>query len=75
MHRIHQSVDPREHNRNFGFNAFWWDRMVGSYLDQPVQSQQSMCLGLDVFRADADQRFDRLLLQPVRSSASESASD
>ncbi len=75
MHRIHHSVDPREHNLNSGFNASWWDRMFGSYLDQPGQSQQSMCLGLDVFRADADQRFDRLQLQPVPSSASESASD
>lgn len=65
MHRIHHSVHADEHNRNYGFNASWWDRLFGSYRDQPRQAQESMQLGLNIFRRDVDQRFDRLLLQPL----------
>ncbi|MGA9332862.1 MAG: sterol desaturase family protein [Rudaea sp.] len=64
MHRIHHSVLPDEHNRNFGFNASWWDRFFGSYRDRPRQSQTELTLGLDVFRAPSEQRFPALLVQP-----------
>ncbi|MDP6673477.1 MAG: sterol desaturase family protein, partial [Gammaproteobacteria bacterium] len=35
MHRVHHSVEPDETNSNFGFNLPWWDRLFGTYLDQP----------------------------------------
>jgi sterol desaturase/sphingolipid hydroxylase (fatty acid hydroxylase superfamily) len=28
-------VIPRETNSNFGFNLPWWDRIGGTYRDQP----------------------------------------
>lgn len=67
MHRIHHSVRREEHDRNFGFNASWWDRLFGSYRDAPAQSQATLKLGLDDFRDDADQRFPKLLAQPFRT--------
>src|SRR5574341_1028240 len=30
MHRVHHSIDPRETNRNLGFNLPWWDRLLGT---------------------------------------------
>jgi sterol desaturase/sphingolipid hydroxylase (fatty acid hydroxylase superfamily) len=66
MHRVHHSVDPAELNRNFGFNLPWWDRLFGTYLDQPKAGHQAMQIGLERFRSAADQRLPRLLVQPFR---------
>ena len=35
MHRVHHSIEVRETNSNFGFNLPWWDRLFGTYRDQP----------------------------------------
>ncbi len=70
MHRVHQSVVPRETNSNFGFNLPWWDRLFGTYRDQPAAGHEAMTIGLDQFRELADARLDRLLLQPFRGRAS-----
>ena len=35
MHRVHHSVIIRETNSNYGFNLPWWDRLFGTYKDQP----------------------------------------
>lgn len=35
MHRVHHSVIIRETNSNFGFNLSCWDRLFGTYKDQP----------------------------------------
>jgi sterol desaturase/sphingolipid hydroxylase (fatty acid hydroxylase superfamily) len=65
MHRIHHSTLPAEHNTNFGFHVSWWDRLFGSYQDFPDSAQSVMTLGLERFRAPADQRLPALLLQPL----------
>ena len=39
MHRVHHSVVIRETNSNFGFNLPWWDRLFGTYKDQPAAGQ------------------------------------
>ncbi|MGA9341874.1 MAG: sterol desaturase family protein [Rhodanobacteraceae bacterium] len=66
MHRIHHSVRREEHDRNFGFHVSWWDRLFGTYLDEPALPQRTLILGLPVFTRPADQRLDALLLQPFR---------
>jgi len=50
MHRVHHSVLPREGNKNFGFNLPWWDRLLGTYRDQPVAGHEGMTIGLTQFR-------------------------
>lgn len=67
MHRIHHSVLREEHDRNFGFNASWWDRLFGSYRDQPGQAQAELRLGLEDFRQAQQQRFPAMLTQPFRN--------
>lgn len=64
MHRIHHSVLAREHNANFGFNFPWWDRLFGTYRDQPEEGHQGMTIGLPVFRDPKELRLDRMLVQP-----------
>jgi sterol desaturase/sphingolipid hydroxylase (fatty acid hydroxylase superfamily) len=49
MHRVHHSHFANETNSNFGFNLPWWDRLFGTYQDQPVDGHVDMRLGLDQF--------------------------
>jgi sterol desaturase/sphingolipid hydroxylase (fatty acid hydroxylase superfamily) len=53
MHRVHHSVNIRETNSNFGFNAPWWDRLFGTYRDRPAAGHESMAIGLAQYRKPA----------------------
>jgi len=64
MHRVHHSIIPRETNSNFGFNLPWWDRLCGTYRDQPEGGHEGMTTGLKEFRDPAMLRLSRLLIQP-----------
>jgi sterol desaturase/sphingolipid hydroxylase (fatty acid hydroxylase superfamily) len=66
MHRIHHSVVTRETNSNFGFNLPWWDRLFGTYRDQPQAGHEAMVIGIEQFRDPGELRLDRMLLQPFR---------
>lgn len=50
MHRVHHSVVPDETNSNFGFNLPWWDRLFGTYRDQPRAGHEAMTIGIDDVR-------------------------
>ncbi len=54
MHRVHHSVEDDEANSNFGFNLPWWDRLFGTYIDQPRGGHEGMTIGIHKFR-DAKQ--------------------
>jgi sterol desaturase/sphingolipid hydroxylase (fatty acid hydroxylase superfamily) len=69
MHRVHHSVVVRETNSNFGFNFPWWDRLFGTYRDQPAAGHDGMTIGISQFRLPEEQRLDRMLLQPFRDDA------
>jgi sterol desaturase/sphingolipid hydroxylase (fatty acid hydroxylase superfamily) len=69
MHRVHHSVVVGETNSNFGFNLPWWDRLLGTYRDQPAAGHDSMTIGIEQFRDAREQRLDRMLLQPFRGPA------
>ena len=75
MHRVHHSVDPRETNSNYGFNLPWWDRLLGTYIPQPALGHTDMEIGLEQFRTQRDLWVDRMLLQPIRGTASGHAHD
>jgi sterol desaturase/sphingolipid hydroxylase (fatty acid hydroxylase superfamily) len=66
MHRVHHSVVVRETNSNFGFNLPWWDRVFGTYRDQPAAGHDNMTIGIKQFREPGEQRLDRMLTQPFR---------
>lgn len=68
MHRVHHSIVPREANSNFGFNLTWWDRLFGTYRDQPEAGHEGMTIGISQFREDPELRLDRLLAQPFRGA-------
>ena len=64
MHRVHHSIRPEETDSNFGFNLPWWDRLFGTYRDQPRDGHAGMCIGLEYFRDRRAIGLYALLLQP-----------
>ena len=69
MHRVHHSIKAHETNSNFGFNLPWWDRLFGTYRDQPEAGHLGMTIGIAQFRDSAEQRLDHMLTQPFREDA------
>lgn len=51
MHRVHHSVEEHETNSNFGFALPLWDRLFGTYKDQPDAGHEAMAIGLRATRA------------------------
>lgn len=51
MHRVHHSVEDDEANSNFGFNLSWWDRLFGTYREQPRLGHEGMTIGIRGYRA------------------------
>ena len=49
MHRVHHSVEDDETNSNFGFSLPWWDRLFGTYRDQPRAGHEEMTIGIHGF--------------------------
>ena len=49
MHRVHHSVEDDEANSNFGFNLPWWDRLFGTYRDQPRAGHKNMIIGIHTY--------------------------
>ena len=66
MHRVHHSVVPGEMTKNFGFNFPWWDRLLGTYRDQPAAGHQEMTIGLDEHQANSEQNLFWMIALPFR---------
>lgn len=66
MHRVHHSVIVNETNSNFGFNFPWWDRIFGTYIDQPEKGHYNMKIGLANFRDSREVAFPNMLLIPFQ---------
>ncbi len=68
MHRVHHSVEDDETNSNFGFNLSVWDRLFGTYRDQPRRGQEGMTIGIHHFRQPADASWlPGLLMLPFKA--------
>ena len=50
MHRVHHSIEDHETNSNFGFNLPLWDRLFGTYKDQPDAGHEAMTIGIRDYR-------------------------
>lgn len=70
VHRIHHSQNMREGNSNFGTLFTVWDRLFGTYVDQPKQSPEKLSMGLPPAERPASFGTAALLLHPFRSRPS-----
>ena len=64
LHRVHHSTRPQETNSNFGGVVPWWDRLFGTYVDQPRAGHDAMRIGLDEFRDPRHLRLRWMLVHP-----------
>ena len=71
MHRVHHSVVAGETNSNFGFNLPWWDRLFGTYRDQPAAGHEDMTVGLEQFRDPRRQWLWHMLALPFTGAGGE----
>ncbi len=71
MHRIHHSVEDDEANSNFGFNLSWWDRLFGTYRDEPRGGHEGMTIGIHKFNKPMDVSWIHgMLLLPFKGKIS-----
>jgi len=64
MHRVHHSWEVKETNSNFGFFFPWWDRLFGTYRDQPDDGHTEMTIGLTDYRVQEKLGLWQLLYLP-----------
>lgn len=50
MHRVHHSIRHKETDSNYGFNFSIWDRVFGTYRDQPEDGHEGMTIGLQEYQ-------------------------
>ncbi|MDA0996606.1 MAG: sterol desaturase family protein [Proteobacteria bacterium] len=68
MHRVHHSWHRDEIDSNYGFNWPWWDRLFGTYKDQPTDGHAGMTIGLPHFREAKYRDLMGLLKIPFQST-------
>ena len=74
MHRVHHSVEDDESNSNFGFNLTWWDRLFGTYREQPRAGQLGMTIGIhDHTDPHEVARLPGMLLLPFKGEVTDYA--
>lgn len=74
MHRVHHSVEDDEANSNFGFNLSLWDRIFGTYRDQPRGGHLDMQIGIRKFREQKDVSWlPGMLIMPFKGKISDYA--
>jgi sterol desaturase/sphingolipid hydroxylase (fatty acid hydroxylase superfamily) len=67
MHRIHHSDAIAEQNTNYGVTFPWWDRLFGTYLQEPASGHDKMGVGLPEIPADQASSLVGMLAMPFRS--------
>lgn len=67
MHRVHHSWLRKETNSNYGFNLAWWDRLFGTYREQPEAGHEGMTIGLEHIRDPNHLSLGKLLILPWRA--------
>jgi sterol desaturase/sphingolipid hydroxylase (fatty acid hydroxylase superfamily) len=64
MHRIHHSAAPGESRSNFANTFSWWDRLFGTYVEQPAAGQADMSFGIEGFGDRRHLTLPWMLAQP-----------
>ncbi len=62
-------VERQQHLAIFGFNLSLWDRLLGTYVDQPAKGHRGMEIGLPDFREAKWRSLHRLLVMPLNRRA------
>jgi len=64
LHRIHHSANPVESSSNYAGITPLWDRLFGTYIDQPRSGHDQLQVGLSGLQTVESVRLHTMLLQP-----------
>ncbi|MGR8950198.1 MAG: sterol desaturase family protein, partial [Gammaproteobacteria bacterium] len=64
VHRIHHSIELREHNSNYSGGLIWWDKLFGTYITEPTYGQQGMKIGLPFYVGERSTALKFALVEP-----------
>jgi len=64
MHRVHHSTIVRETDSNYGFYLPWWDRLFGTYIDQPNKGHDDMDIGIEEWQDERPTKLGWSLIIP-----------
>lgn len=67
MHRVHHSIERREHDSNYGFALSIWDRWFGTYTAEPKGGQTGMTIGLKDYQSEKPTQLFWSLTVPFRA--------
>lgn len=73
LHRVHHSANDREQMTNFAAVSPVWDRLFGTYQDQPELGHLAMEIGLRDQTDDFSQSLRGMLIIPFQGAAREPA--
>lgn len=66
LHHIHHSDYARETDTNYGVDLVIWDKLFGTYLDQPKRDAAAFRLGLKEYPTERADNLDELLFAGLR---------
>lgn len=69
MHRSHHSVIASETNSNYGGLLSIWDRLFGTYVDEPLGGHEGMEIGLREFPGERHLHLGPMLANPFLNGA------
>ena len=75
MHRVHHSIIHREHDTNYGFAMSIWDRIFGTYTDQPARGHDEMTIGLAPYQHDGPTKLLWSLKLPFEDQPEDASSE
>ncbi len=75
MHRVHHSTNPLETDSNYGFNLPFWDRLFGTYCDQPRTGHEKMDIGLREYYAQQASSLGWALAVPFQKVSRRTGTD
>lgn len=68
FHIVHHSIVRDEQNRNFGFNAPWWDYIFRTYKARPKDGPEDLVLGIAERRSPGELTLKDLLWMPFSAT-------
>ncbi len=75
VHRIHHSERLREQYHNLGEIFSWWDRLLGTFQEEPTAGKQGLVVGIRGYQTPASLGLGFMLTQPFLPLPEQQESD
>lgn len=70
LHRVHHSIRYEESASNLGNSLVFWDKLFGTYREQPADGHEAMEIGHPAYRTPESVALGRVLIDPIAAARS-----